>query len=195
MLARRENLECPEIFMPLPPLNMSKATRLPVRLTGGLVPHPGSECRVWEGHFECCEPIVALAISITGKHVDWTRTSHRGTQSVETSILFSPFDDDSNRVRVCFSILDSGVVSHSTAESVQPLPAPLLQSFQTGELVSVASISSEPTCELKALFLARRDVVSVRNGVWHAHGNTVVNLEEPWRTILTYGRTGEFEIT
>ena len=179
--------------MPLPPLVINNAARLHVRLTGGLVQHPTSGYRLWRGHFESIEPIVALAVSVTGRNVKWVRTSHRGTQTVETSILFSPFDDEGARIQVYFGVADSGINSQTVVESIQTQPAPNLRRFHTGELVDVASVGADPTCELKALFLARRDVASVRNGVWHARGDAIANVQEPWRTILTYGRTGEFE--
>jgi hypothetical protein len=96
---------------------------------------------------------------------------------------------------VHFGIADAGVISQTIVESVQTQPAPLLQTFQTGELVSIASVGTNGVCELKALLLARKDVASVRNGVWHANGNTLINVEDTWRTVLTYGRTGNFERT
>jgi hypothetical protein len=179
--------------MPLQHLVIPTATRLQVRLTGGPVVHPTAGYREWRGQFESSEPIVALALTISGTHISWTRTSHRGTASLETSIQFSPYDEEGRKIRVGFMILDAGTASQTVVDSMQTQPAPLLRSFSTGELVQIAAINSEPPCELKALFLARRDVASVRNGVWHARGDVVAPLSDPWRKILTYGRTGELE--
>jgi hypothetical protein len=90
-------------------------------------------------------------------------------------------------------IMDAGTASQTVVESLQTQPAPTPQSFSTGELVTIATIQFDPLCVLQGLFLARRDVASVRNGVWHVRGEVEATLSEPWRTILTYGRTGELE--
>jgi hypothetical protein len=177
--------------MLLPQLFIPAATRLVVRLTGGPAVHPTSGCRDWRGQFEAAEPIVALAFTISGTHVRWSRTSHRGTVSLNTRILFAPYTEAGLQTRVSFFILDAGTVSQTVVDSLQTEPSPRLQSFTTGDVVQIAVIGSHPVCELKALFLARRDVASVRNGVWHARENVVATLSEPWRKILTYGRSGE----
>jgi hypothetical protein len=181
--------------MPLPPLIIPTATRLRVSLTGNPVVHSAAGYRAWHGTFKADEPIVALAMTISGTHVSWTRTSHRGTPSLETRIQFSPYDEEGLGVSVTFTILDALTASRVVVDSMQTQPAPILKSFSTGELVQIAKVDAEPMCELMALFLARRDVASVRNGVWHARGNVVAPMSEPWRTILTYGRTGSVEIT
>ncbi len=179
--------------MPLPHLVIPTATRIEVRLTGGPVVHATSGYRQWRGQFEASEPIVALALTVVGSSVCWTRTSHRGTASLKTSILFAPYDEHGLDIQVSFSILDAGTVSRLVVDSLQTLPCPNLKTFSTGELVQIAVIDSEPVCELKALFLARRDVRSVRNGVWHAHGDVAASVGDPWHKILTYGRTGTLE--
>ena len=180
--------------MPLEHLVIPTATRLQVRLTGGPVVHPTAGYREWRGQFESTEPIVALVLTISGSPISWTRTSHRGTALLETRIQFAPYDEDGRNIRVTFTIMDAGTASETIVDSMQTQPAPLLQSFSSGELVRIATISSEPKCELRAIFLARRDVASVRNGVWHARGDVVAGMSEPWRKILPYGRTGELDV-
>jgi hypothetical protein len=179
--------------MPLPQLVIPNATPLDVRLTGAPVSHPTSAYRDWKGRFESSEAIVALAVVVTGSHLSWTRTSHRGTESIEARVLFAPTDEEGRRIQVCFGIMDATAYGATYVESIQTQPSPLLQTFKTGQLVSVATIKDDPRCELRALFLARRDVVSVRSGVWHARGDVVSSLDEPWRKVLTWGRTGELE--
>jgi hypothetical protein len=179
--------------MPLPQLVIPTAARLNVKLTGGPTVHPTAGYREWRGQAESTEPIVALALTIAGSRVSWTRTSHRGDSSLPVSVMFAPYDEEARRIQVSFMIMDAGTVSQTLVDSMQTQPTPMPRSFSTGELVTIATIHSDPPCELKALFLARRDVASVRNGVWHARGDVVATLAEPWRKILTYGRTGEFE--
>lgn len=180
--------------MSLPHLVIPSATRLQVRLTGGPVAHPTAGYREWRGQFESTDALVALAITSWGTHVSWTRTSHRGTPSIPTRIQFSPYDEEGLRIRVSFMIADAMSVSETVVDSMQTQPTPLPQSFSTGELLRIATVDSQPACALSALFLARRDVASVRNGVWHVRGNVATTLTEPWRTVLTYGRTGKLEM-
>jgi hypothetical protein len=179
--------------MPLPHLIIPAATRLTVNVTGGAVPHPTSGYRDWKGHFASSEPIVALAVAITNNHVCWARSGHRAPDSLETRILFSPMDEHGLHIRVSFSISDATAYCDTSVDSIQVQPAPILRPFETGSLTRIVSVTESPFCELMALFLARRDVVSVRNGIWHASGNVVSSLSEPWRTILTYGRSGELD--
>jgi hypothetical protein len=181
--------------MPPHQLVIPNATQLDVRLTGGAVPHSTSGYRDWKGRFESSEPIVALVVVLTGTHLSWTRTSHRGSESLETRILFAPTDEEGRSIRVCFSVMDATAYGSTCVDSIQTQPSPLLQTFTTGHLVHIATLAGEPQCELKALFLARRDVVSVRNGVWHARGNVVSSLDDPWRHVLVWGRTGELDTT
>ena len=181
--------------MPLQSLVIPNATLLDVRLTGGAVSHPTSGYRDWKGQFTSSEAIVALVVVLTGDHVGWTRTSHRGSDTLDARVLFAPTDEEGRSVRVCFSILDATGYGDAHVGSIRAQPSPLTQTFKTGRLVSIATIEDDPRCVLKALLLARRDVVSVRNGVWHARGDVVSTLGEPWRRILTWGRSGEFQVT
>ena len=179
--------------MPLPHLVIPTATRLTVNLTGSPVPHATSGYRDWQGHFGSSEPVVALVVVVTDNNASWARSTHRGCESLETRILFSPWDEHGRHIRVSFSILDATGFGDTFVDSIQTQPAPVLRPFETGTLMRIATVTTSPLCELMAIFLARRDVVSVRNGVWHARGNVVSSLSEPWRKILTYGRSGELD--
>ena len=68
-----------------------------VRLTGGPVVHPTAGYLRMAGQFESTEPTAALVLTISGAHVSWTRTSHRGT-AASTSIQFSPYDEEGRKI-------------------------------------------------------------------------------------------------
>jgi hypothetical protein len=170
-------------------LDLPRATRLAVQLTGGPVLHPGSGYRAWEGQFKSEVPIVALAVVVSGKHVCWSRTSHRGSTCLKTSVTYCPYDEAGPDVQLVYSILGARSVSRTLVPSTQAEPMPRPQTFRAGLLVDIAKIDTEPPCILRTLVLARSDVTSVRNGVWHARGDMVNNVIEPWRKMLTYGRT------
>jgi len=178
--------------MPLPPLNMADAIRIPARIIGSPISHPTSGYRDWHGQVEAGKPVVALVLNMAGSQVSWARTSHRATAIMKTRILFAPYDSDGCSIQTCFSIMDATSYGRTCVESVMVHPEPRLTEFTTGQLVDIAAVPGQPTCELKALFLVRDDVMSARSGIWHLRGKLAAGLSEPWRTILTFGRTGEF---
>jgi len=175
----------------LPKLYLKTAKQIAVRLTGVPQAHPTSGYRQWVGSVEAADPIVALVIIVSGNEVSWTRSTHHASTSLETHILFSPFDSDGRDVQVSFGISDAIAYGRTTLESALIHPSPKVGHYVTGHLADIARINGDPICELKALFMLRSDVKSVRKGVWHARVEHVVSVDEPWKSILTYGRTGK----
>ena len=180
--------------MELPPLELITANRIPVRLVGSPAPHPTAGYRQWAGRIEAGCPIVAFVVNVTGSRTCWARTSHRAAESLEARILFAPYDAEGRRIQICFSISDATAYGQTVTASSLDHPAPHVGEFFTGQLVTVSRSDGDPPCELKALFLTRDDVKSVRNGVWHVRGNIASTLPEPWHTVLTYGRAGELPL-
>jgi hypothetical protein len=181
--------------MGLPSLTIPPAARLRVDLTGGPVPHPTAGYRDWNGRFESTEAIVALALVVSDGTAHWARTSHRSTEVVESRILLGPLDPSGRRVQAHFGLNDVSVHATTVVEPSRAQPEVEPGPFVTGELLTVARVAGDSPCELMALFLARRDVVSVRNGLWHAKDGVAAGLDDRWRTVLTHGRTGHFDVT
>ncbi len=102
--------------------------------------------------------------------------------------MYAPMDHEGLSIQVALSILDATAYGSAIVESIQTHPMPGLEPAFTGELVSFGVVT--PTCELMAMFLARRDVTSVRNGIWHARSKLIEDIADPWRAVFTYGRTG-----
>lgn len=175
----------------LPKLYLKTATQIAVKLTGVPQPHPTSGYRQWVGTVEAADPIVALVIIVSGNEASWTRSTHHASTSLETHILFSPFDTDGRDVGVSFGISDAIAYGRTILESALIHPAPMVGEYLTGQIVDIGRIQGKPICELKALFMLRSDVKSVRKGVWHARVEHVMSVDEPWKSILTYGRTGK----
>jgi hypothetical protein len=178
----------------LPKLYLKTATQIAVKLKGVPTPHPTSGYRQWVGSFEAAEPIVALVIIASGNDVSWTRSTHHGSNLLETRILFSPYDSDGRDVGVSFGISDAMAYGRTTLESALIHPSPRVGHYLTGHLADIVRIDGNPICELKALFMLRSDVKSVRKGVWHARVENVLSVDEPWKKILTYGRTGKVSL-
>ena len=178
----------------LPELHLRTAKEIAVALTGGPASHPTSGYRQWVGNVGSAEPIVALVIVVSGNHVSWTRSTHHASTSLETRILFSPFDSDGREVHVSFGISDAIAYGITTLQSGLIHPSPKVGNYVTGHLADIEFIDGDPICELKALFMWRSDVKSVRKGVWHARVEHVMSVDEPWKSILTYGRTGKVDL-
>jgi hypothetical protein len=178
----------------LPKLHLKTAKQIAVRLTGVPQAHPTCGYRQWVGSVETADPIVALVIIVSGDEVSWTRSTHHASTSLETRILFSPFDTDGREVQVSFGISDAIAYGRTILQSALIHPAPEVGEYVTGHVVDIARIQGKPICELKALFMLRSDVKSVRKGVWHARVEHVLSVDEPWRSILTYGRTGKVNL-
>jgi hypothetical protein len=178
----------------LPELHLKTARQIAVRLTGVPESHPTSAYRQWVGSVEATDPIVALVIIVSGSEVLWTRSTHHTTTSLETRILFSPYDSGARDVQVSFGISDAIAYGRTVLESALIHPAPKVGEYVTGRVVDIARIQGKPLCELKALFMLRSDVKSVRKGVWHARVEHVMSVDEPWKSILTYGRTGKVNL-
>jgi len=157
--------------------------------------HPTAGYRLWAGALEAAEQIVALAILKSGTYVSWARCSHRAVDPLELRILFSPTSQDGRLVSVAFGIGDAHTYGVAEVESSMTHPAPEIADHVTGELVDIGVVHGVPEIEMKAIFMARSDVKSVRNGVWHARVAHLESLEDPWRTMLTYGRAGEFDLS
>lgn len=180
--------------MPFPPLDIPSATRVPIQLVGRPVIAPVSGYRNWVGQIVAPQPAVALIMTVVGEEVRWTRTTNKGSMALGTSILFAPFDADGRDIEVCLTVLDATVTGRTQVKSQQEQPMPYVGQFQTGVICDIARVGNDPSCELKVLVLVRDDVHSVRNGVWHIRGAVASLIPEPWHTVLTYGRTGTFEI-
>jgi len=175
-------------------LQLKTAKEITVTLTGVPTSHPTSGYRQWVGNAEAAEAIVALVIIVSGNHVSWTRSTHHASNSLETHILFSPFDTEGRDVQVSFGISDAIAYGRTTLESALIHPSPKVGRYVTGHVADVARINGDPICELKVLFMLRSDVKSVRKGVWHARVEQMLSVDEPWRSILTYGRTGKLTL-
>lgn len=175
-------------------MRIDSAKRIPVKFSGKPVLHLTAGYRLWAGSFEASEPIVALSLLKTGQHVVWARSSHRTGVSLHVEILFSPVSERSSEVQIAFCVADACTYGGTVVPTSSTHPAPDIKDHFTGELIDVGVVRGEPICELKALIMARSDVKSVRNGVWHARPMHTESFDDPWKTMLSYGRTGDYEI-
>jgi hypothetical protein len=65
------------------------------------------------------------------------------------------------------------------------------QTFQCGVIQKFTQVLGEPYLDLLILFLARRDVQSARNGLWHLRPDLAQSISnDSIRQMMTNGRTG-----
>jgi hypothetical protein len=175
-------------------LIIKTAKRIPVKFSGKPKLHSTAGYRLGVGAIEAYEPIVALSILKVGNHVVWTRSSHRTGNSLEVEILFSPISMGEHDIQVAYCIADACTYGGTVINTAMTPPAPNIKDLVTGEIVDVGIIHGSPVCELKALLMVRSDVKSVRNGIWHARVEHIASLDDPWKKMLSYGRTGEADL-
>ncbi len=173
-------------------MKLESVKTIPVELSGRPIDHPTPGYRLWKGAVQASEPIVALVLMKTEEHVSWTRSTHRTEEILDINILYSPFAVGNPGVSVTFGIADAITRTATVLSPSSWYPTPIIEKYITGKLIDIGTIHGDPDCDLKAFFLTRTDVKSVRNGVWHVRENNLTGVHEPWKTMLSYGRTGKF---
>jgi len=151
-------------------------SRIQVSISGAWLPLPK---RDWKGHAACSEPFVGVAILESPASAEWC-ISVRDDSEVRLAIF--PYDQDGLDVEVTFSLGQGGRRWRTWVCS--PTYFPVIRSslvIETGRVVTFCTVEGEPQIELKALFVARRDVKSRRNGVWHIRPELADSLPLPFQ--------------
>lgn len=110
------------------------------------------------------------------------------TRSVDLALF--PYDVAGIDVQANFTIGGGQVVDRSSVASASYRPDfPSPRIIQGGTITHLTRIEGIPGCDLLVLLLARRDVRSARNGLWHLRDHLLPSVTDPsLRRILTYGR-------
>jgi hypothetical protein len=168
-------------------------TSLPVTLEGGWLPPPWRE---WRGVAAAGEPLVAVAFLDSGAVVEWCKSERRSAENLAVRFLLLPYDADGRDVQVNFSVGDGGCRGRSLLVSSDWVPEiPDRRELRAGVLERLVEVTAEPRVELALLLIARRDVRSARNGLWRVRNQLADLIPEPFRRLLTYGRTGRLATT
>lgn len=97
-------------------------------------------------------------------------------------------------VQVSFSLASGDRRCRSIVASPDYVPAIVApRTFKTGVIHSFATVEGDPTIHLFALFLARSDTRSLRNGLWRVRDHLAGSLPAAFCGMLTYGRTGALD--
>ncbi|MHC4211754.1 MAG: hypothetical protein ACYSWP_00140 [Planctomycetota bacterium] len=171
---------------------MPTVKMIEVNVSGGQETHPTAGYRRWSGMAVAAEPIVALAMIENDECYSWVRSSTR-QESLEMGILFSPYDTSGKDICVSFAIGNSLVRQRCSVPSQQTEPNPVPGVYQTGTIIRFAELQSIQPVVLHVLFLAKVDVKMLRCGIWHLKVAHKDSLDDIWRRVLTFGRTGIVE--
>lgn len=166
--------------------------KIEVNVSGGQETHPTAGYRLWRGMAVAPEPIVAMAIIENNERYLWVRSSVR-QDHLKMNILFSPRDLSGRNISVSFAVGDSIVCDNCSVPAQQTEPNPLPGVYQTGVVSRFAQLQSTPPVILHVLFLAKVDVETGRCGIWHLKVAHKGSLDDVWRRVLTFGRTGIVE--
>jgi len=118
--------------------------------------------------------------------------SERGRGEMEIHLALFPYDKASIDVQVNFGVSRSIILGRSVLPSPTYVPkVPPRREVRAGRVEPFALLEGTPSIELSFLFIAREDVKSARNGLWHLRPELAARVENPQlRRVLTYGRTG-----
>ncbi len=149
----------------------------------------------WTGGVLAPEPIVGISFLQVGDHVEWVRSTKRMHCEMEIHLLLGRQDIEGREVRPAFGVGDYCEVRWRTLlDHADALPSVASdQTIAAGQAFSFCSPFGTPEVALYGLVLLRRQVVVGRGGIWHLKPEYSSVLEEPWRKVLTYARSGAFE--
>jgi hypothetical protein len=169
----------------IPETTLTSLRRVGVSVTGQWSRLPK---RDWQGSAVCAEPIVGVAILEVDSSTEWCISNR---DDPEVRLTMGLYDKVGLDVQVAFSVGHGGRRWRTLVSSPTYLPS-ILPSFtvETGRVFTFAAVEGKPQIVLKSLFIARADVKSSRNGVWHIRPELATSLPAPFHKILTYGRSG-----
>jgi len=169
--------------------NLEGLRRLLVVVAGAW--KPGST-RDWHGVATAGAPLVGVAFVTSRGRSAWCKSGPAKPDGQPVHLLLGHHDQAGVDVQVNWSVGGGQAISRCVVESraYQPTIMPSAP-IVAGQAVELATISGTPPVVLSALFLAAADVKVGRNRLWHLRPELAFMVQEPYRAILTRGRSGE----
>jgi len=173
--------------------NFPGITRVPVELSLGSYPFKQPDrTRDWVGHLKSVVPFVSISLFETSNQITWCQSNNRAELESEVCVYVRESKDPKKALLIYSSGRHSGLNRYVTFPSPNYLPKIHSGTFETGQVIQIASCESVPKVTLSVLTLTRSDVKSGRNGIWHIREEFVPLLKPPWSEILVRGRNGSF---
>jgi len=128
--------------------------------------------------------------------IEWASSNRVEIPSLPIGLALFKYDEFGRDVAVSWRVgaKSDGIIQTRTmvaSPTYRPtLPETSLRA--TGTPIEFAVVDGQPSISLCMLFLARSDTRSARNGLWHVRADLADAIPEPWKSVLTRRRTGEF---
>lgn len=151
--------------------------------------------RDWLGQARGPEPIVAISFAVKGGRVSWCKSGRATPEGQPVRLLLGHYDSAMRDVQVNFSVGDGGVVSRTVVDSPTYRPSifpPM--TITTARFTPFTTVEGASPVQLFALFLVGSDVKVGRNRLWHLRPKLAESVPTDFRKLLTYGRTGEWDV-
>jgi hypothetical protein len=158
---------------------------LQVTLTGEMRGH-----RSWSGRAVADEPIVGMSILVAGPKGSWVKSAHREPE-LRMDLQLSSYDEGHRDVQIVAGVGGDSVYSRCLLAAKEQALRVEPGSCRTGGPTLLAVVEGDPRIEIYALFIARADVKFGRNRLWHLRPTLAEAVQEPLRSALTRGRSGE----
>jgi hypothetical protein len=174
----------------IPEINLANLSELEVSITGQWSPAPK---RDWQGAAVSSEPIVGLAMMETESGCEWCLSGHTTARNLALRVALFPYEKVGLDVQVNFSVGNTDGHVRGRSAVASPAYVPSLEcprSVRSGQVFTLAKLAGKPSVVLKALFLARCDIRTSRNGIWHIATDFEAGLPAPFRKMLCCGRKG-----
>jgi hypothetical protein len=128
-----------------------------------------------------------------GATVEWCKSERGCAENLEVRLALLPYCSEGPDVQINFSVGRGGGRWRSVLFSPPAIPAiPDHRELRAGVIERFAEVTGEPSVKLSLLLIARQDVRSARNGLWRIRETLAGSIPDPFRRLLTHGRSGRF---
>jgi len=149
--------------------------------------------RDWRGVAEADLPFVAVLFVTEGRYLFWRKDDKRGESGDSSRAIRLTLWSLDDGTMDCGYRIGRGVIRLTGKEKSSSYLPDLKERWTvlTGEPFGFVSIEIEPPINLYGLFIVKRDINTLRKGLWHLKSSLLIGISEPWKTMVGNGRQGE----
>jgi hypothetical protein len=180
----------PEPCSPLPSsVAIPGLIQEPIQFSGAW--EDGRDPGVWLGSVTGSATLCGIAFLVHGSEVSWAKGERASSAECCVSLYLGWHDKGAGDVSVGFNV-GGGGARWSTKLTYRP-NVPAVRHLITGTLLHLFDVPGSEPLSCHAAFLRGDETKVGRNGLWHLRSSLAQAIPEPWRRILTYGRSGKCE--
>lgn len=170
--------------------------RKPISLDGGWVRRWNRN--LWEGKLLCDEPFVVLLFVRSDNELLWAKSLPSKDNALELKLDLHPVSKTEPRFQLMFWCGTGAFINDVTAKFAEPehiLAIEVPEIIETASVVRLTDLEPDHATNFNFVCFAKSDVVVRRHYVWGLKPRLLTELEQPWRDILTKGRSGKISYT